>query len=107
MPLGIIKIFGNVAASGFLEYRSPRGRVTTITNFAVCNPTTIVHIFSAAVAIGGVPAVPSDFFLVDVPVGPKDTFIHTAPIILSSKGLLRLENADDALTFTAFGQVTG
>ena len=106
MPLGIVKIFGNIASSGVLEYHSPRGRSTTIVTFEVCNPGTIEHTFRAAVVVGGGTASdPGDYFLYDVAVGPKDTFIHTARIILASKDKLRLEDTDNALTFTAFGTV--
>lgn len=106
MPLAITKIFGQTASAGELEYFSPRGKTTIIRSFDVCNPSATVHTFKAAVIVGGGVVAAGDYFLFDVPVGPKDTFTRTAIIILGSNDRLLLEDVDNELTFTAYGDVT-
>lgn len=75
----------------------------TISSITVCNTGSVQATFRIAVAIAGADDTKAQYILYDVTVNPKDTYVATIGMTLSSTDKIRIYASTSDLAFNFFG----
>lgn len=100
------KVLGQaIPAAGVLAalYTVPGARQAIVSSLVVCNQRAAPSTFRLSAAIAGAADTLSQYTHFDTPIQANDTLAITLGATLAATDVLRVQSANGAVSFTAFG----